>query len=102
MKCEEMIKEIYFVAGALEGLSCTQGQPMTEASAFILGDCVDRLELVGAQLLANSGTKLEIKGMPSEEQMIKYLSEKKVNVYAGRPTEVFGRVYPAQEDASDQ
>lgn len=78
MKCEEMIKEIYFVAGVLEGMAYTKGQLVTEAMESKLADCVDRLELVGAQLLANIAPMLEIKGMPSGEQMIEHLSEKRV------------------------
>ena len=52
MKNKQMIKDIYFMAGLLEALSCLQGQTITEGMAFILGDCVDRLELMGAHLLA--------------------------------------------------
>lgn len=51
MKREETIRDIYKVAGLLEGFSCMQGQVMTEAVAFMLADCVDRLELIGAQML---------------------------------------------------
>lgn len=52
MKREQMIKDVYFMAGLLEGLSCLQGLTITEGMAFILADCVDRLELIGAQLQA--------------------------------------------------
>jgi len=52
MKNDWMIPMIYKVAGVLEGLSCMQGQHLTEATTYILADCVDKLELVGAQLLA--------------------------------------------------
>lgn len=99
MKCEEMIRQVYFVAGVLEALSCTQGQPMTEASAFILGDCVDRLELVGAHLLRCCDPTLEIKGMPSDEEMALLMKPSKAVIAAERQfQEAFGRVYPAQED----
>ena len=52
MSREQMIKDAFRIAGLLEGLTCLQGQTMTEAVAFALADCVDRLELMGAQLLA--------------------------------------------------
>ena len=52
MKNKQMIKDVYYMAGLLEALSCLQGQTLTEGMTFILGDCVDRLELIGAQLLA--------------------------------------------------
>ena len=101
MRYEEMISEIYFTAGMLEGLSCMQGQLMTEAVTFMLRECVDRLKIVGTQLIGDSGTTLEIRGVPSAAQMHALLSKKKVIADAGRPTEAFGRVYQP-EDASDQ
>ena len=52
MKNKQMIKDIYWIAGLLEGVTCLQGQTLTEGMAFILADCVDRLELMGAQLMA--------------------------------------------------
>lgn len=52
MNREEVIQDIYRMAGLLEGLSCMTGQTMTEGIAFMLGDCVDRLEILGAKLLA--------------------------------------------------
>jgi hypothetical protein len=97
MKCEEMIREVYFVAGVLEGLSCNKGQPMTEASAFILGDCVDRLELVGAHLLKVCDPVVGV-NCTTFDEAFKLLDQKKVIFDEGKPTEAFGRVYPAQED----
>lgn len=52
MKHEQMIKDVYYMAGLLEGLSCLQGQTVTEAMVYILADCVDRLELIGTRLFA--------------------------------------------------
>lgn len=52
MKREEVIQDIYRMAGLLEGLSCMTGQVMTEGITYMLGDCVDRLEIIGAKLLA--------------------------------------------------
>lgn len=52
MKNEQTIKDIYYMAGILETLSCLQGQTVTEAMVYILADCVDRLELIGTRLLA--------------------------------------------------
>lgn len=75
MKCEEMIKEIYFVAGKLEGLSLYLQRNSSDAVVESLSDCVDRLEIVGAQLIQKDVRKYE------------------------EPVERFGRVYPGQEDA---
>lgn len=49
---EQMIKDIFYMAGLLEGMTCMQGQSITEAMTAVLADCVDRLELMGAYLLA--------------------------------------------------
>lgn len=64
MKREEAIRDIYKVAGLLEGFSCMQGQVMTEAVAYMLADCVDRLELIGAEMMAKdvSGNEAEEAG----------------------------------------
>lgn len=51
MEYKQMIKDVYYMAGMLEGLSTLQGLTITEGMAFVLADCVDRLELIGAQLL---------------------------------------------------
>lgn len=103
MKYEEMIKEIYFVAGKLEGLSLYLQRNSSDAVVTSLSDCVDRLEIIGAQLVGKCDVSLEIKGMPSASEMIRYLSEKQVIDNERRPMEAFGRVYPAPpEDASDQ
>lgn len=98
MKCEEMIKEIYLVAGKLEGLSCYLNNYCNEAVISMVSDCVDRLEITGAHLIKYIDPVITVDGEPSASEMIKHLIEKKVNVYAGRPEEAFGRVYPAQED----
>ena len=52
MKHEQMIKDIYRIAGLLEAMTCLKEQTIPESMTFILVDCVDRLELMGAQLLA--------------------------------------------------
>lgn len=44
------------MAGLLEGMTCLQGQPVTEAMVYMLADCVDRLEIMGAALLAKDVT----------------------------------------------
>lgn len=53
---EQMVKDCYYMAGLLEGLSCQRGQSLTEAMVYMLADCVDRLEIMGAQLLAKDVT----------------------------------------------
>jgi hypothetical protein len=52
MKRDEVIQDIYRMAGLLEGLSCMTGQTMTEGITYMLCVCVDRLEILGAKLLA--------------------------------------------------
>lgn len=51
MKYEQHVKDIYKIAGMLEILSCMQDRPITEGIAADLADAVDRLELIGADLL---------------------------------------------------
>ena len=103
MKCEEMIKEVYSVAGKLEGLSCYLNHYCNEAVVTMVSDCVDRLEIIGAHLIKDSAPVMTVGGMPSPEEMLKLLGDKKVNIYAERPQEAFGRVYPPDpEDTSDQ
>jgi len=73
MKRKEMIRDIYKVSGVLEGLTCSPD--MTESVSITLIDCVDRLELIGAQLVAKDVQMNE------------------------KPTETFGRVYPSPLEA---
>ena len=102
MKCEEMIKEIYFVAGMLEGLSIYIQRNTSEAAVTMLGDCVDRLELVGAQMVNACDPVLVVKGPPITEEMLDRLSEEKRMIFREeRPEEAFGRVYPPQENAGN-
>lgn len=99
MKCEEMIREVYFVAGKLEGLSLYLQRNSSDAVVTSLSDCVDRLELVGAHLLRCCDPTIEIKGMPSDEEMDMLLKPCKAVIECERHfQEAFGRVYPAQED----
>lgn len=51
MKYEQSVKDIYKIAGMLEILSCMQDRPITEGIAADLADAVDKLELIGADLL---------------------------------------------------
>lgn len=106
MKYEEMIKEIYFVAGKLEGLSLYLQRNSSDAVVTSLSDCVDRLEIIGAQLLAAGAPKYTIKGTIkgtiSDEDMALLMKQKDVIADVGRPPEAFGRVYAPPEDASDQ
>ena len=73
MKRKEMIKEIYWVAGMLEGFTYLTNMP--EGLAMSLSECVDRLEIIGAQLVAKDVQMNE------------------------KPTETFGRVYPTPLEA---
>ncbi len=97
MKCEEMIKEIYFIAGRLELLSCQKGRVLTQPECDIIDDCVDRLEVMGTHMIKACDPQIEVM-TPTSEQLLDLLDEKKVIFDEGKPTEAFGRVYPAQED----
>lgn len=52
MKYEKAIGDLYRVIGWLEGITMLPNTIMPGAAKAVLVDCVDRLELVGAQLLA--------------------------------------------------
>lgn len=52
MKREKAIGDLYRVIGWLEGMTTLPGNMIHGAAKAVLVDCVDRLELVGAQLLA--------------------------------------------------
>lgn len=60
---EQMIKDIFYMAGLLEGMTCMQGQPITEAMTAVLVDCVDRLELIGAALQNEAVIKCDENGI---------------------------------------
>ncbi len=51
MKYEQSVKDIYKIAGMLEILTCMEGRPITEGIAADLADAVDKLELIGADLM---------------------------------------------------
>lgn len=66
MNREQMAKECIYMAGLLEGLSCMQGQPLTESIVYMLADCVDRLEIIGVALLAKDVTGDEARAEEDE------------------------------------
>ena len=51
MKYEQSVKEIYKIAGMLEMLTCMQDRPLTAGMVAELVDAVDKLELIGADLM---------------------------------------------------
>lgn len=51
MKYEQSVKVIYKVAGMLEMLTCMQDHPITSGMVAELVDAVDKLELIGADLM---------------------------------------------------
>lgn len=73
MKRKDITHELYYTIGVLEGLTYDLNLP--EAVSIAISDCVDRLEIIGAQLI-NKDVK------PNDEF-----------------TETFGRVYPAPQEA---
>lgn len=52
MSRERAMSDLYRVIGWLEGITMLPGNMISGAAKAVLIDCVDRLELVGAQLLA--------------------------------------------------
>lgn len=67
MKYELMISDIYRVIGLLEGITMLEGKTITEAVTTVLADCVDRLEIVGVQLLAKDVHDDEEPGRETKE-----------------------------------
>ncbi len=51
MKYEQSVKDIYKIAGMLEILTCMEGRRLTAGMVAELADAVDKLELIGADLL---------------------------------------------------
>lgn len=52
MNNSQAVSDVYRVIGLLEGMTMMQGMTVTEGMVTVLADCVDRLEVLGAQLLA--------------------------------------------------
>ena len=52
MKYNRAVSDLYRVIGWLEGITTMPNTMIHGAAKAVLMDCVDRLELVGAQLLA--------------------------------------------------
>lgn len=108
MKCDDLrnLCLLARVSGILSAMAGMRGATITDTMSIELEDAAEKIVEVENFLfdkeLRKTGLTIDIKGAPGAEEMIKYLNEKKVNVYDGRPTETFGRVYPAQEDAGDQ
>lgn len=63
MNHDKIISSVYYVAGLLEGLTCMQGQTITEGMTSILADCVDRLEIIGSALQAEAVIKCDENGI---------------------------------------
>lgn len=51
MKYEQSVKDLYKIAGMLELMTCMQDKPLTSGMIVELEDAVDKLELIGAQLM---------------------------------------------------
>ena len=51
MRNEQTVKDIYKIAGMLELLSCMKHCPITEGIIVELEDAVDKLELIGAEMM---------------------------------------------------
>lgn len=51
MKYEQSVKDLYKIAGMLEMLCCMEGQNITHCMTLEIEDAVDKLELIGADLL---------------------------------------------------
>ena len=102
MKYEELIKEFYYATGKLEGIFTYLHRYVPDQTVVMeLRDCVDRLDLVGAQLMGYGDPVIVVKDPPITEEQLEDLKKKKVIFHEERPEEAFGRVYPPQEDAGD-
>lgn len=59
MNRKQMVKDIYKIAGVLESLTCFPDRPLNSGIVAELADAVDKLELIGAQLLAEDVKPVE-------------------------------------------
>ena len=51
MRNEQTVKDIYKIAGMLEMITCMQDHPITSGMVAELIDAVDKLELIGAEMM---------------------------------------------------
>lgn len=109
MKCDDLrnLCLLARVAGILSAMAGMRGAMITDTMSIELEDAAEKIVEVENFLfdkeLRKTGLTIDIKSVPSAEEMIKYLSDKKKVISPERgPTEAFGRVYAPPEDASDQ
>lgn len=50
-RMQQSVKELYKIAGMLEMMTCMQDRPLTPGMIAELVDAVDKLELIGADLM---------------------------------------------------
>ena len=95
MKYEQSVKDIYKIAGMLEMLTCMQDRPITPGMVAELEDAVDKLELIGAEMMNNHLTP-----EPRFQNLIDLLGdikpEKVVNAHEGQEES------PPEPQPSDQ
>lgn len=89
MKYEQSVKDIYKIAGMLEVLTCMQDLPLTAGMVAELIDAVDKLELIGADLMNEiHGHELKIEyHMPASDLIDLFDDEEpetEVNAHEGK------------------
>ena len=76
MRNEQTIKDIYKIAGMLEMLTCMQDQPLTSGMVAELVDAVDKLELIGAEMMnASDDVCIELFDPCKHERLVNLLGE---------------------------
>ena len=91
------------VAGMLMTMAGMRGATITDTMSLELEHAAENMDLVMSDLvkkaLESDEPKIEINGVPSYSEMIKELKKMQVDDDVRRATEIFGRVYPGQEEA---
>ena len=92
---EQTIKDIYKIAGMLEMLTCMQDQPLTSGMVAELVDAVDKLELIGAEMM-NALNEPIMPYITGQSDLIDFFDEKCIKLHG--PIE---KVVNAHEEAAE-
>ena len=98
---EQDIKDIYKIAGMLEMLTCMQDQPLTSGIVAELVDAVEKLELIGAEMM-NEANAIQIDyTLPSK--MIDFFGDtSSVEFHCERPNEKVVTVHEGTEEPTPE
>lgn len=103
MKYEQHVKDIYKIAGMLEMLTCMQECTLNSGIVSELVDAVDKLELIGADLLAVDKTELICADLLMEamvpEIMIAEKDQYKIDFFADDDPETDVNAHEGSEES---